>query len=346
MSIRGNLETFDLSALLQVLAWEQKTGKLLIRSKTNLVQIFFQDGDIVFATESRKNNRLGQLLFNNGLISRQALDECLATSRKKNQFIGKTLVEGGYISVKQLNEFLLKQAENTIYNVFLWQEGEFEYNDAELNIKSMAGKRFSTMNILLEASRRVDELEVLKKRMPDDQAVLRLCKPDEKNRKEELSADERLALSMLNGNITIRQVIDQTGFDDFTGYKVVNSLISYGLVEIVKNIPGEKLAEQSLDLLQGIDGRQFRETLDHMGLKRTSLLRASLLRIFRDAADIGRLLESVREESGRLCECPEKAELARLKDQTPQPFMKNILELLSFHSEQGHCIHKGADRIS
>ncbi|MFW6011241.1 MAG: DUF4388 domain-containing protein [Desulfosalsimonas sp.] len=346
MSIRGNLETFDLSALLQVLAWEQKTGKLIIRSKTNLVQIFFQDGDIVFATESRKNNRLGLLLFNNGLIGRQALDECLATSRRKNQFIGKTLVEGGYITVKQLNEFLLKQAENTIYSVFLWQEGEFEYSDAELNIKSMAGKRFSTMNIMLEASRRVDELEVLKKRMPDDQAVLRLCKPNEKKHQGELSADERLALSILNGNTTIRQVIDQTGFDDFTGYKVVNSLISYGLVEIVKDIPQEKLAEQTLGLLQGIDGRQFRETLDHIGLKRTSLLRTSLLRLFRNAADTNQLLDTVREESDRLSDCPEKAELDRLKDQTPQPFIKNMLELLYVHSEPGHCIHKGADRIS
>ncbi|MFP4194493.1 MAG: DUF4388 domain-containing protein [Desulfobacterales bacterium] len=336
MSIRGDLKTFDFSALLQMLSSEQKTGKLILSSKNNRVQIFFQDGDIVFATESLKNNRIGLLLFNNGLISRSALDECLAASRKKDQFIGKTLVESGYITVAQLNEFLLKQAENTIYNVFLWQEGEFEYHDSELNIKSMAGKRFNTMNIMLEASRRIDELEELKKKMPDDQAVLRIRSSHGKDRGKELDADENLILSIINGSATMRQVIDKTGLDEFTGCRAINSLISYGMIEAVENLPPKKLAEQTLSQLQGIDGRQFRETLDQMGLKRSSLLRTALLRVFRDAGDINQLLESVREESARLSGRTEKAELERFKDQTPQPFMKNMLMLLS----------RGADSVA
>ncbi|MFP3999391.1 MAG: DUF4388 domain-containing protein [Desulfobacterales bacterium] len=329
MSIRGKLQTFDIATLIQILAYELKTGRLTLVSKTNQVQIFFQDGDIVFATESRKNNRIGMLLLNNGIISTKALDECLAISRQKKQFIGKTLVETGYITLAQLNDFLLKQAENTIYNVFLWQAGEFEYNDEDLNIKIMAGKRFDSMNILLEASRRIDELEVLKKKLQDDQATLRLCMSDDKNRRQtQLSQEERLVLSVINGDTTIRQIIDKTGFDDFTGYKAVYSLVSYGLVEIIDSVPTEKLSEQILCELQGIDGKKFRETLDYMGLNRSSQIRIALARIFRDAADEKQLLETVREEAGKLSGFRENAELARLKHLTQQPFMKSLLELL------------------
>lgn len=330
MSIRGNLETFDMTALLQMLASEQKTGKLTLISETNQVQISFQDGDIVFATERRKNNRIGMLLFNNGLIDKKALDDSLAVSRRKKQFIGKALVEAGHITLAQLNEFLLKQAENTIYNVFLWKTGEFEYNDGELNLKALAGKRFSSMNILLEASRRIDELEVLKKKLPDEQAMLKLRSSSKKDPgQKELSNEESLILSIIKGgNATIRQVIDQTGVDDFTGYKAIYSLASYGLVETVRSVPPEELSEQTIKQLHGIDGKQFRETLDYMGLTRSSHIRIALARIFREAADENRLLESVREEAAKISGSGEKAELAKLRELTRQPFMKNLIELL------------------
>ena len=52
MSIQGSLETFDLSNLLQMIKYERKTGRLTIRYDDNQVQIYLQDGDIVFATEA------------------------------------------------------------------------------------------------------------------------------------------------------------------------------------------------------------------------------------------------------------------------------------------------------
>jgi len=266
--------------------------------------------------------------MNNGLISQAVLDECLTISKEKNQGIGKTLVQQGHLSLKQINTFLLKQAENSIYNVCSWESGEFVYTDAELNLKGVAGNKLNTMNLLLEASRRIDELGILKKQIPSEDAVVKLLTHREPDGDVRLNEDEWRILSMVNGKATVRQILDQTGYDDFTGYKLLNSLLSYGKIEILTKQPADELAAQAVSHLKSIDARQFRETLDLLGLKRSSVLRVVLSRIFRDAVDQTQFMKSLANESKRIANPSDLAELKKLKENSHMPFMKGVLELL------------------
>lgn len=329
MSIKGNLETFDLSSLLQMLNYEKKTGRLKITSEDNEVQIILRQGDVVFATEARKTNRLGLLLMNNDLIDQQALDSCLALSRQKNQSIGKTLVQEGYITARQLNDFLLKQAENSIYDVFLWESGGFVYNDVDVNLKRFAGRNFHTMNLLLEASRRIDELKALKKQIPNEQAIVKPAGDSADSSGEiEFNSEEKRLLSMVDGLASVRQILDQTGYDDFTGYKLLNSLISSGKVKLIHVLEPEELAKRTLTQFQGVDSGQFRQTLDLLGLSRSSVLRLSLTRIFREALDVPLLLETVNNEAQKIAGSPEQEDLRKLKEDYRAPLIKPVLELL------------------
>jgi hypothetical protein len=328
MSINGNLETFPLGSLLQILSYENKTGRLKIRSETNEVQIIMHEGDIVFATEAQKSNRIGLLLMNHGLITQDVLEESLKLSRERSQGIGKTLVQEGHISIAKLNAFLMKQAENSIYNVFLWKSGEFSYTDTPINLKGVAGNKLDTMNILLEAARRIDEFAVLKKRIPDDQGILEAAAPSGNKREVNLNEDEWRLLSLIDGKSTVRNILDQTGYDDFTGYQIVNTLLSSGEIEIKPVMSKEELAEQAVQELRTVDARQFRETLDRMGLKRSSMLRMALSRIYRDTMESSQLLQSVETEAGKMGDSSEKKALQHLRQNSRTPFMKALLELL------------------
>lgn len=334
MSIKGNLETFYLTSLLQMLNYDRKTGKLTIKSDANEVQIFLHEGDIVFATETQKTNRLGDLLINNGIISQQVLEECLALSRRNKQGLGKTLVHQGHVSLEKLNAFLLKQAENTIYNVFLWSHGEFEYHDQERNLKGVAGNKLNTMNLLLEASRRIDEIEIFKKQMPDEAGILKIAgNADQHTDGIRLNPDEWRILSLIDGKSTIRQIIDKSGLDDFNGYKHLNSLIASGRIEISHPKSLSELAEEAVNQLKGVDSRQFRETLDDLGLKRSSILRVALTRIFRDALDAQQIQEAVKEEAGKITNPKENAALSRLAEENRVPFIQEMIELLQHAAE-------------
>ncbi|MDZ7830330.1 MAG: DUF4388 domain-containing protein [Desulfobacterales bacterium] len=329
MTIKGNLETFYLTSLLQMLNYDQKTGKLTIKSDTNEVQIYLHEGDVVFATETQKTNRLGDLLKNKGMISQQVLNECLAFSRKNKQGLGKTLVQQGHISLEKLNAFLLKQAENTIYNVFLWTHGEFEYQDEDLNLKGVVGNKLNTMNLLLEASRRVDEIEIFKKQIPNEAGIIKIAgNTDQSGGDIKLNPDEWRILSLIDGKSTVRQIIDKSGLDDFTAYKHLNSLIASGRVEVSQPKSKNELAEEAVSQLSRVDSRQFRAALDDLGLKRSSILRIALTRIFRDAADEAQIQAAAKEEAGKITDPKESAALYRLTEENPVPFMQEMIELL------------------
>ena len=81
MSLKGNLDTFFLNSIFQLLNADQKTGILKVQNTQKQVKIYFQDGDIVYATGNQKENRLGYHLQSSGLISSEQLDACLAQGK-------------------------------------------------------------------------------------------------------------------------------------------------------------------------------------------------------------------------------------------------------------------------
>jgi hypothetical protein len=312
-----------------MLAYEQRTGRLVIKSETDTIQIFFHDGDIVFATETRKNNRLGELLKESGYISQEVLDECLTLSLKNKERLGKTLVEQGYISLERLNRFLLKQAENTVYNVLLWDAGQFEYADAPLNLKGAIEYKLDTTNILLEASRRIEEMGILRKQIPSDAAIPQISGQTGGRGEIKLKADEWRLLSLINGKSTVRQIFDKSGFDDFTAYQILNSLISSGRIAITQPRTLAELEKEVVNQIQGIDAGQFRWALDSLGLKRSSPLRVALTRIFREAVNENQIRAAAEKEAGKINQSEaEKIALTKIREENQVPYIKDIIELL------------------
>lgn len=329
MSLTGHLQTFELSSLLRMLAYEQRTGKLVIKSQSNTVQIFLHEGDIVFATETKKNNRLGELLKEGGYISQSVLDECLTLSLKNKERLGKTLVDQGYISLENLNAFLLRQAENTVYNVLLWAAGEFEYTDTQFNLKGAIEYKLNMMNILLEASRRIEEVRVLKKQIPSESAIPKISEHAGRGGEIKLKADEWQILSLINGNATVRQILDKSGFDDFAAYKILNSLISSGKIEIRHPRAPAELAAATVKQIRNVDSRQFRWALDSLGLKRSSVLRVALSRIFREAVNDEQIYAAAKTEAEKIrTSAAENTALNNIREENQVPYMKNIIELL------------------
>ena len=231
MSLKGNLETFYLNSILQLLSNDQKTGILTVKNGNNEVKIFFQDGDIVYATGAKKENRLGYRLQADGLISRNQLQTCLARAQKDKRALGKVLIEMGFITHSDLEQVIRDQAEEIIFDLFIWQKGDFEYNDARLNLEMMVITRLNVLKIMLEASRRIDEMSVLRKLIPNDDLIFSTSGQVEVQGEIKLNADEWQVLRLVDGSRSVREIIDKGGFDKFSAYKRLCALLSSGLIE-------------------------------------------------------------------------------------------------------------------
>jgi len=233
MTIKGELETFYLTTILQLLDNEQKTGVLEVRNGVHEVKIFFYEGTIVYATSSEKQFSLGNLLRRKGILSEDEIEKCVVWAKEKKQKLGSVLVEKGHISTEGLKSTLHYQVKEILYNLFLWKTGEFEYKDRKLNVEGKLITQMNTMAIVLEATRRIDEWSVLKKLIPNDQLVFEMSEKSQGS--ENVTKNEWRILSLINGRRTLRELIDKSGYSDFAAFKIVYSLMLSGLIEKIEH---------------------------------------------------------------------------------------------------------------
>ncbi len=238
MPLTGNFETFNLNSIFQLLSNDQKTGVLKVKNEDKEIRIYLKDGQIIYATGSQKNDRLGHFLKSSGIISEEQLQAALIKSKVEKKALGKILIEQGILTSRKLQENIHRQIEQMIFNLFLCDKGDFEYNDAAINVKGMVVAKINVVSLLLEASRRIDEISILRKHIPDDALTYRLTSRVSNKGEITLSSAELKILGLVDGQRSIRQVIRDSGFDEYSAYKNLYSLLSSGLIE-----PNKEAAE-------------------------------------------------------------------------------------------------------
>ena len=233
MALKGDLRTVNLSTILQLLESENKTGLLHIKGKDKVVGLFLKDGNIAYATCSQADSRLGYLLKSSGVIPDEQLETYLSLAKEKNQALGKILVDKNIITEETLSEFVHKQAENIIYDLLFWKSGGYEFRDIEIDPERMLLEKIGIMNVLLEASRRIDVMEMMREQIPDNTLVLDKS-GDIGSVGKELTEQEQYILALVDGKCSVKEIIEKSGLDEYSVFSILNALILSGCIH-----PGE-----------------------------------------------------------------------------------------------------------
>ena len=157
MPLSGDTETVYLFSILQLLCNDKKTGVLRVWKGIEDVKIYLNEGTIIYATGSQKKFRLGYLLRTSGIVSAQNIRKCLKIAKLKGQALGKVMVEEGVVTEKKLTDFMHEKVQETLYDLFMWKKGNFEFSQSNFNLSGHVITELNTMELILEASRRVDE---------------------------------------------------------------------------------------------------------------------------------------------------------------------------------------------
>ena len=157
MPLSGDIETVYLFSILQLLCNDKKTGVLRVWKGVEDVKIYLNEGTIIYATGSQKKFRLGYLLRTSGIVSAQNIRKCLKIAKLKGQALGKVMVEEGVVTKKKLTDFMHEKVQETLYDLFMWKNGNFEFSQSNFNLTGHVITELNTMELILEASRRVDE---------------------------------------------------------------------------------------------------------------------------------------------------------------------------------------------
>lgn len=159
MPLTGDIETVYLFSILQLLCNDKKTGVLRVWRGVQDVKIYLNEGTIVYATGSQKKFRLGYLLRTSGIISAENLRKCLKLAQQKGQALGRVMIDEGFVTQEKLTDFMHEKVQETLYDLFMWKKGNFEFEKSRLKLSGHIITELNTMELILEASRRVDEFE-------------------------------------------------------------------------------------------------------------------------------------------------------------------------------------------
>jgi hypothetical protein len=233
MGLTGNLKTVSFPDVLQLLSTGKKTGVLTVSSGPRRKEIAFREGNIIYATSVNANeDLLGNLLLKRGKISKKDLERAITLHKQTGRALGATLIDMNLFEKEEVAECLRMQIEEIVYNLFSWAEGEFSFSEGEApkNIKMVVN--LSTMNIIMEGTRRIDEWLEIQKVLPPNEMLLRVrLTPKTKAEEISLSLDEFKILTYINGERTLPELIEASPIGEFPTCRALYKMIVAGLVE-------------------------------------------------------------------------------------------------------------------
>jgi len=171
MSINGNLQTMNLAELLQWLANGRQTGTLSITNGIEEKRVFFRDGEIVSSSSSDPKGFIGQFLISKGVITEEILAQAIAVQGEQGGLLGEILVEGGAVEQEMLDQMLKLKTEENIFELFVWEEGTFEFLDGELPQQGLVPMAIHVTGLVMEGIRRLDNAKAIKELIPSPQCV-------------------------------------------------------------------------------------------------------------------------------------------------------------------------------
>ncbi|QRK05340.1 DUF4388 domain-containing protein [Archangium violaceum] len=170
MALTGTLKDFGIADILQLIGQQQKTGVLYLKSKDQDVQVFFRDGNIVRAESitRKKKDLIGNMLVRAELITEQQLESALETQKRTLKRLGDVLTSTGAISAQKLKQMMQLQVTETLYGLFSWKAGTYEFKQEDVQADSESITPLRAESVLMEGFRMVDEWPHVRKKLPHE----------------------------------------------------------------------------------------------------------------------------------------------------------------------------------
>ncbi len=233
MGISGNLKTMQLAELLQWLSQGQKTGTLVIDGGKVKKRIFFEDGVIISSASTDPKEYLGHFLTSHGYITDDEANAAVARQKEEKQLLGQILVGMGAISEEELQQVLQQKAEESIYDIFTWAEGDFNFLDDELPAETMIRMHLDVQWIVLEGSRRMDEWTRIREWVPSP-----LCVPvlviDLDALEEEIEEVDRRILEWIDDDRSVEDISQGAQTSLFLIAQTLAEAVQKGYAKVVR----------------------------------------------------------------------------------------------------------------
>jgi len=232
-ALAGDLAVISVAEVLQMLHIQRQSGALTATSRNRQVSIFVRQGDIDLATSRglREEFLLGRYLVEDGAIGRQRLEAILADTSSSLPS-GERLVEQGGVQPEAIDRALQRQTAELVYECVRWKRGRFSFVVGGGSVVAERARLGIPVNsLIMEAFRRVDEWRLIEGSFDFDDVLYPDPAAIERSRDTaDLTTREREVLARVNGERTVREIVDEIEGGSFELTKIIYQFLQSRLV--------------------------------------------------------------------------------------------------------------------
>ena len=166
MGLSGNLQSFGVPEILQLLALQRKSGVLRLEHRDGERQMLFIERGAIVGTRDRRvagEDPFLNFLRGAGFLNEDQIRTVNRVQSETNRDPLYILLSAGMIGRDRLVEALTQHTQQIIDRLLSWTEGTYEFSGDERSIPKMGLKLpLSIEEMLMEGMRRMDELATIK----------------------------------------------------------------------------------------------------------------------------------------------------------------------------------------
>jgi len=239
MLFDGLLRFYSLPDILLDLQRHDTTGILELINGPIYKKIFVKDGIMVFATSNQEEDRLEEILLKAGKITADQYYQMQNIMKQEEQPVGKILVERGFLKPKELIWAVKHQAEEIILSLFRWEDGVVAFIEGSLPDEAIPLK-LSAANLIFHGIKRINKPEYFKKICPSPDTILYYSsEPLHLFQDIQLEEIDREVMSLIDGTLTLKEIMDISSYGDFLTMKILCALLSTRMIDA----KGERILE-------------------------------------------------------------------------------------------------------
>lgn len=262
--MEGTLREYSFADLIQMFGYQRRTGILTLKRSEEFVTLIFHNGSIVGveAFPHRIETMLGRVLIKQGKITERGLERALNVQKKTNEKLGRILVDIGLISKEDLSSSLALQATKIIFTLFKWKDGEFKFKSSDtVEYDKEYFTPIEVDNILMQGMQMLDEWPRITSLIRSKKVIFEPLpvKPEfevvdevhEGMGEKKLSRIEFETLKLIDGKRSVEEIVDLSHVNEFLTLRSIVSLIEKGLIreKVIREVIEEKVEKKTLKIV-------------------------------------------------------------------------------------------------
>jgi len=328
MGLTGNLRTMALPEILQWIAIGRKTGTLNVEDDAVEKRIVFDTGRIISSWSNDPRESFGQFLIRERAASEEQIFTAEAAREGTPLLLGQMLVEQKILSDDRVRAILKLKAEECVYDLFLWTEGDFEFVEGEIPDHGQLKADMDTMGVTMEGMRRLDEWERMRKFFPTHNVRFTVSDPGA------VEPSETHVLELIKRGKTLSELSLELRRSNFDTASLMFDLLGRGAIsvsstgEATRTTSTVRLIRDRLSEAQRhLDNREYDEALQ----------------AFEDVLAFDRLNQNAKKGLVRVFEARTRDRLLKTVDRSKTPHLKVTFAELTkekFDPQEGFVISR------